>query len=35
MRTCSFKETEAYSILARMDDKEKRILIVQSAGNTA
>ena len=34
MRTCSFKETEAYSILARMDD-EKRILIVQSAGNTA
>lgn len=35
MRTCSFKETEAYSILARMDKKEKRILIVQSAGNTA
>ena len=35
MRTCSFKETEAYSILARMDEKEKRILIVQSAGNTA
>ena len=35
MRTCSFKETEAYSILARMNEKEKRILIVQSAGNTA
>ena len=35
MRTCSFKETEAYSILARMDENEKRILIVQSAGNTA
>ena len=35
MRTCSFKETEAYSILARMDEKEKRILVVQSAGNTA
>lgn len=34
-RTCSFKETEAYSVLARMDKKEKRILIVQSAGNTA
>lgn len=35
MKTCSFKETEAYSILARMDGKEKRTLIVQSAGNTA
>jgi len=35
MKTCSFKETEAYSILARMDKKEKRTLIVQSAGNTA
>ena len=35
MRTCSFKETEAYSVLARMDEKEKRILVVQSAGNTA
>lgn len=34
-RTCSFKETEAYSVLARMDPKEKRILVVQSAGNTA
>lgn len=35
MRTCSFKETEAYSVLARMDEDEKRILVVQSAGNTA
>lgn len=34
-RTCSFKETEAYSVLARLDKKEKRILVVQSAGNTA
>lgn len=34
-RTCSFKETEAYSVLARLDTGEKRILIVQSAGNTA
>lgn len=35
MRTCSFKETEAYSVLARMNPDDKRILIVQSAGNTA
>lgn len=35
MKTCSFKETEAYSVLARMDSSEKRTLIVQSAGNTA
>ena len=35
MKTCSFKETEAYSVLARMDKSEKRTLIVQSAGNTA
>lgn len=34
-QTCSFKETEAYSVLARLDEKDKRILIVQSAGNTA
>ena len=34
-RTCSFKETEAYSVLARLDKDEKRILVVQSAGNTA
>ena len=35
MKTCSFKETEAYSVLARMDKDEQRTLIVQSAGNTA
>ena len=34
-RTCSFKETEAYSVLARLPKNEKRILVVQSAGNTA
>ena len=34
-QTCSFKETEAYSVLARLDQSDKRILIVQSAGNTA
>ena len=34
-RTCSFKETEAYSVLARIPAREKRILVVQSAGNTA
>lgn len=35
MQTCSFKETEAYSVCARLDKKEKRTLVVQSAGNTA
>lgn len=35
MRTCSFKETEAFSVCARLDKKEKRTLVVQSAGNTA
>ena len=35
MKTCSFKETEAYSVCARLDKHEKRTLIVQSAGNTA
>ncbi len=34
-QTCSFKETEAFSVCARMDRKEKRTLLVQSAGNTA
>lgn len=33
--TCSFKETEAFSVCARMDKNEDRILVVQSAGNTA
>ncbi len=35
MRTCSFKETEAYSVCARMNDNEDKILVVASAGNTA
>lgn len=35
MQTCSFKETEAYSVLAKMDKRENKTLIVQSAGNTA
>ena len=36
MTTCSFKETEAYSVCARMDEKQKgKVLVVASAGNTA
>ena len=35
MSTCSFKETEAYSVCARMDETEERVLVVASAGNTA
>lgn len=35
MTTCSFKETEAYSVCGRADEKEKRVLVVASAGNTA
>ena len=35
MSTCSFKETEAFSVCGRMADDEKRILVVASAGNTA
>ena len=35
MTTGSFKETEAYSVCGRIDDAEKRILVVASAGNTA
>lgn len=35
METCSFKETEAYSVCARLPKNDKRILVVQSAGNTA
>ena len=34
-KTRSFKETEAYSVLARLPKGEKRTLVVQSAGNTA
>lgn len=35
MSTCSFKETEAYSVCARIDENEERVLVVASAGNTA
>lgn len=35
MKTCSFKETEAFSVCARLPKKSKQILVVQSAGNTA
>ena len=35
METCSFKETEAFTVCARMSKDEERVLIVQSAGNTA
>lgn len=35
MTTCSFKETEAYSVCGRVDSSEKRIMVVASAGNTA
>lgn len=35
IRTCSFKETEAYSVCGRMRADEKRVLVVASAGNTA
>jgi cysteate synthase len=35
MSTCSFKETEAYSVCARLDPASGKILVVASAGNTA
>ena len=35
MKTCSFKETEAYSVCARLDNNVEEILVVASAGNTA
>ncbi len=35
METCSFKETEAYAVCARLPKRHKRVLVVQSAGNTA
>ncbi|MFR9620948.1 MAG: cysteate synthase [Rikenellaceae bacterium] len=35
MKTCSFKETEAYSVCGRAAADEKRVLVVASAGNTA
>ena len=35
MSTCSFKETEAYSVCGRAAEHEDRVLVVASAGNTA
>ena len=36
MSTCSFKETEAYSVCARLGEGQKnQVLVVASAGNTA
>ena len=36
MRTCSFKETEAYTVCARLNDKlREQVMVVSSAGNTA
>ena len=35
MNTCSFKETEAYSVCGRLNKDNKRVLVVASAGNTA
>lgn len=35
MPTCSFKETEAYSVCARLPEGNRRRLVVASAGNTA
>jgi len=35
MKTCSFKETEAYSVCGRMTPEMNKILVVASAGNTA
>lgn len=35
MRTCSFKELEAYSVCSRLGSHPGKILVVASAGNTA
>lgn len=35
MTTCSFKETEAFSVCGRAREDEERVLVVASAGNTA
>ncbi len=35
MTTCSFKETEAYSVCGRFDPSCGKVLVVASAGNTA
>ncbi|MCD4679199.1 MAG: cysteate synthase [Bacteroidales bacterium] len=35
MKSCSFKETEAYVVCARMENMNKKTLVVASAGNTS
>ena len=35
MTTCSFKETEAYSVCGRLTGREDGVMVVASAGNTA
>ena len=35
MRTCSFKEIEAYAVCGRLDHQSGKVLVVASAGNTA
>ncbi len=35
METCSFKETEAYSVCGRLPEGNGKVLVVASAGNTA
>ena len=35
MTTCSFKETEAYSVCARLEQNHPGVMVVASAGNTA
>ncbi|MEG1673245.1 MAG: cysteate synthase [Alistipes sp.] len=35
MSTCSFKETEAYSVCGRAEANSEKIMVVSSAGNTA
>jgi cysteate synthase len=35
MTTCSFKETEAYTVCARLQPGNRKVLVVASAGNTA
>ena len=35
MTTCSFKETEAYSVCGRLGADNRKVLVVASAGNTA
>ncbi len=35
MHTCSFKETEAFSVVGRLSHENNKVLVVASAGNTA